>query len=253
MNQEELKKSLTELIDETISEIEDLKKSDRFSASEIKIEGPGDGIDGKPANGELDAKKADDEKKDEDEDEKKKEKSCDEKDDAEKSDVEKGVNDEAEKSDAEKSEAEKSEAEKSEIEKGVNEQADPNAGNHQPVAKSEEPSEDEELAKTLDAHEELLKSYVDEKIAPIESKLASILNAVQELAETPVERAGVPAGVKPLQKSAEVEPLTKSEVIDKMWDLKKSGTNVPTEDITRVELGGPADLDGMINKYGLTD
>ena len=248
MNQEELKKSLTELIDETISEIEDLKKSDRFSASEIKIEGPGDGIDGKPANGELDAKKADDEKKDEDEDEKKKEKSCDEKDDAEKSDVEKGVNDEAEKSDAEKSEAEKSE-----IEKGVNEQADPNAGNHQPVAKSEEPSEDEELAKTLDAHEELLKSYVDEKIAPIESKLASILNAVQELAETPVERAGVPAGVKPLQKSAEVEPLTKSEVIDKMWDLKKSGTNVPTEDITRVELGGPADLDGMINKYGLTD
>src|ERR1035437_80967 len=62
---EELKKSLTDLIDETLLELEELKKS-RFSASEIEIKGPGEGIAGKPSNGDLHAKAED---KDEDEDE----------------------------------------------------------------------------------------------------------------------------------------------------------------------------------------
>ena len=39
---EEMMKSLVALIDESLAEIEELKKSDRFSASEVKIEGPGD-------------------------------------------------------------------------------------------------------------------------------------------------------------------------------------------------------------------
>jgi hypothetical protein len=63
---EELRKSLTDLIDETLLELEELKKS-RFSASEIEIKGPGEGIAGKPSNGDLHAKAED--KKDEDEDE----------------------------------------------------------------------------------------------------------------------------------------------------------------------------------------
>ena len=58
---EELKKSLTDLIDETLLELEELKKS-RFSASEIDIKGPGEGIAGKPSNGDLHAKKAEDKK-----------------------------------------------------------------------------------------------------------------------------------------------------------------------------------------------
>src|SRR5271154_4574911 len=64
---EELRKSLTDLIDETLLELEELKKS-RFSASEIDIKGPGEGIAGKPSNGDLHAK-AEDKKDDEEEDE----------------------------------------------------------------------------------------------------------------------------------------------------------------------------------------
>jgi hypothetical protein len=62
---EELRKSLTDLIDETLLELEELKKS-RFGASEIEIKGPGEGIAGKPSNGDLHAK-AEDKKDDEDE------------------------------------------------------------------------------------------------------------------------------------------------------------------------------------------
>src|SRR5665213_284378 len=65
---EQMMKSLVALIDESLAEIEELKKSDRFSASEVKIEGPGTGIAGKPVNG-SGVGKADDDDGDEDEDE----------------------------------------------------------------------------------------------------------------------------------------------------------------------------------------
>ena len=65
---EELRKSLTDLIDETLLELEELKKS-RFSASEIEIKGPGEGIAGKPSNGDLHAKAEDKKDKKDDEDE----------------------------------------------------------------------------------------------------------------------------------------------------------------------------------------
>ena len=63
---EELRKSLTDLIDETLLELEELKKS-RFAASEVKLEGPGEGIAGKPSNGDLHAKKEDKDEDDKDE------------------------------------------------------------------------------------------------------------------------------------------------------------------------------------------
>src|SRR5665213_534417 len=90
-----LTKSLTELIDETLYELDELRKS-RFAASEIKIEGPGDGIAGKPSNGDLHAKKEDKDKDDEDEDEKDEDK-----------DMDKG--------------------------EGQNRQADPDGGHHKPA------------------------------------------------------------------------------------------------------------------------
>jgi hypothetical protein len=66
---EELTKSLSNLIDETLMELEELKKS-RFSASEIEIKGPGEGIAGKPSDGKLKAEKAEDgSEEDEDEEE----------------------------------------------------------------------------------------------------------------------------------------------------------------------------------------
>ena len=51
----ELTKNLTDLIDETMAELEDLKKS-RFAAAEMEIKGPGEGVAGKPSDGELHAK-----------------------------------------------------------------------------------------------------------------------------------------------------------------------------------------------------
>lgn len=256
---EELVKSLTDLIDETIAEIEDLKKSDRFSASEVKIEGPGDGIAGKPVNGELDAKKADDEEEDDEKDEK-----------DEKKEVEKGVNEQADpdaghhqpvaKMDEEVEKGVNELSDKKEVEKGANECADPNAGSHEPVAKEcgmkkseEEEKTEDELAKSIEASETLMKSYIDEKMAPMEEKISSMFDMIKELADTPVERKGVPSGVQPLQKSeAEVESLSKSDVVEKLLELKKSDpSSVPTQDVTRAELGGPADLDDLVNKYNL--
>jgi hypothetical protein len=79
---EQLMKSLVELIDETIAEVEELKKSERFAASGIKM----DGVDGikmagqKDANGGMDKSDDDDaddkdgeeeDKEDEDKDDKK--------------------------------------------------------------------------------------------------------------------------------------------------------------------------------------
>ena len=62
---EKLVKSLTSLIDETIAEIEDLKKS-RFSAAEVKLGGPGeDGIAGKPASGSIGKEEDEEAKKEE--------------------------------------------------------------------------------------------------------------------------------------------------------------------------------------------
>jgi len=98
---EKLKKSLTDLIDETLIELEELKKS-RFDASEVDLKGPGEGIAGKPSNGELDAKKAEHAEKADKEDE------DDDKDDKDDDDMDKG--------------------------EGKNREADPNGGHHKPVA-----------------------------------------------------------------------------------------------------------------------
>ena len=62
---EEMIKSLTSLIDETLEEIEEIKKS-KFAAAEVSLGDSESGMDSKSKNGELDAKKADE---DEDEDE----------------------------------------------------------------------------------------------------------------------------------------------------------------------------------------
>ena len=66
---EEMVKSLTSLIDETLEEIEEIKKS-KFAAAEVSLGDSESGMDRKSKNGDLEAKKADD---DEDEDKEKKE------------------------------------------------------------------------------------------------------------------------------------------------------------------------------------
>ena len=243
---EKLVKSLTSLIDETIAEIEDLKKS-RFSAAEVNLAGPGeDGIAGKPASGCIGKKeeKEDKEEKvaeikaeievegDEDEEEKKKKKL----------EIEKGINEEAAKAEKDKKEDE----EEDEVEKGINEEA---AKAEKEEKEKKQPKEGYEIKKSLEEQEALMKSYVDEKIGGLEEKLAGILKIVEEIGSQPVAKRSY-ANVVPLQKSeGDVEPLSKADVAGKLFELKKSGTYVDSADIIAAETGG--DLQAITSKYNL--
>lgn len=225
-------KRLASLIDETLAELDELKKSDRFSASEIKIEGPGAGIAGKPSDGAIEK---DEDKEEEDEDEKKKkedmEKEEDEKDEDKESDEKKDEMDKAEKSPkAMKKEEKKDDEDEKEEEKK---------------------EEEKEMKKSLKASESLMKSYIDSRISPIESKLETIMSLVKDIANSPVPSRGVSyKNLAPLKKSdSETESLTKSQVVDKLFDLKKSGTRVDTLDIASAELG--TDLAKIMNKYNI--
>lgn len=280
----ELMKSLVDLIDESLAEIEELKKSDRFSASEITM-GDSEGLAGKDKNGSMgkeDAEKADEddsetkkgrqpqEEGDTEEDHDKKKKKDD--DDMDKAD---GKNSEADpnaghhqavskEEDAEKAEddMDKGEMMAGDSDKGSstggsagkNSEADPNAGKHK-MAKSEDEGADfgEELKKSREESEALIKSYIDEKVGGLEAKLAGIADAVKELADSPVPSKGASyKNVTPLTKSEpEGETLSKTEVADKLLELKKSGENVSTEDITSIELGSPGELARIVNKYNI--
>jgi len=237
---EEMVKSLTSLIDETLEEIEEIKKS-KFAASEIKL-GEDEGIAGKGKNGSLEAKKKEDKDEEEDEDEEK---------------TEKGENEKAD-SDAGKF------AQAPTVSKGENEKADSDAGKFAQaptVSKKEDKDEDEdedekedfkEMKKSIDANESLMKSYVDGKMSSLEEKLSKMAAAIEALADAPVGRKGIPAGIAPLQKSAqEVEPMEKSVIADKLFELKKSGESVESTDIFRVETGSLATANEIATKYGL--
>lgn len=238
-----LTKSLTDLIDETLQELDELRKS-RFAASEIKIEGPGDGIAGKPSDGDLHAKKGENEaakaedKKEDDKDEDKKE---------DKKDMEKGANDEAEK--AEKAEAmDKKEDKKDEDSKG---------GDKHEAKERKAIGELADLAgmkKSLEDSESLMKSFVEQRVKPLEDKLSTILELVNKIADQPVAPKGVTARAPAaLLKSADEgasEPLSKSVVAGKLFELKKSGTKVDSLDITKAEMG--QDLQQIAKKYEIS-
>lgn len=218
LNDKELVKSLTSLIDDTLQEIEEIKKS-KFAASEIKIEGPGDGIAGKPVNGDLHAKKED---KDEDKEEKE-EKDSDDMDKAE--------------------EACKAE-DKKEDEKDEDEDK---------KKKEDKKEEVVEMKKSLEASEELMKSYVDTKFSALEERLSKMASAIEAMANAPVARKGIPAGIQPLSKSTdEIAPLSKSVVTDRLFELKKSGKYVDSSDIFKLETTkNYNEVLEIANKYGV--
>lgn len=297
---EALKKSLTDLIDETLLELEELKKS-RYSAEEIQLKGPGEGIAGKPANGDLKAKKAEDEDEEHDEDEdeedvEKADEDGDEEDDEDSDDVEKADEDEDEEDD-----------EDEEVEKGDDDSADlshessrklksmkegPKSSevlseleetpvpsrakkpSKKDMRKSDkEPHKDDpkheekekklarklldmhkkEVEKSLEESETLLKSAIEERVRPLEDKISTIYDLVRQIAEQPVPSKGTSARAVPLMKSAEDfngEVLTKSEVASRLFQLKKSGTNVDSADIARAEMGH--DLNKIVEKYNIS-
>lgn len=223
---EEMVKSLTSLIDETLEEIEEIKKS-KFAASEISLGDDKSGIADKSKNGKLEAKKAEDDEDEDEEDE--------DSDDMDKADWAKKSDcmDKAEEDDEEHEEKESKKHEKKE-------------------SKKEEMKEMREMKKSLEYTETLMKSYVDERFSTLEKTISKLAAAVEAIADAPVQRKGVPAGVTALHKSSEeVEPLSKSEVANKLFELKKTGKSVDSADIFKVETGNNLTVLEIANKYGL--
>lgn len=237
-----LQKSLTDLIDETLMELDELRKS-RFAASEIKIEGPGDGIAGKPSDGKLDAAKAEDEKDEKDKDKKDMEKAEDKKDDK-KSDEDKAE-------DMDKKEDKDDKDDKDE-DKEPHKDDPKHEEKEKKIAKDLLDMHKGELKKSLESSESLMKSYVEERVKPLEDKLSTILDLVNKIADAPVAPKGATARVAPLLKSADegAEPLSKAQVASKLFELKKSGTRVDSLDITKAEMG--QDLQQIAKKYEIS-
>lgn len=236
-----LQKSLTDLIDETLMELDELRKS-RFAASEIKIEGPGDGIAGKPSDGKLDAAKADDNK---DEKDKKDEDKKDEKD-----------MDKAEASDDKKEDKEEDMDKKEDKDEEKKKKDKDAKGGDEHEAKERKAIGDlaelADMKKSLDASESLMKSFVESRVAPLEAKLSTILDLVNKIADAPVAPKGSTARATPLLKSADegAEPLSKAQIASKLFELKKSGTRIDSLDITKAEMG--QDLQQIAKKYEIS-
>jgi len=228
---EEMVKSLTSLIDETLEEIEEIKKS-KFAASEISLGDDKSGVADKSKNGKLEAKKAEDEDEDEEEEEDEDmDKADDEDEDEESDDMDKAdCMDKAEDEDEEHEEKESKKHEKKEPKK----------------------EEMKEMKKSLKNSESLMKSYVDERFSSLEKTISKLAAAVEAIADAPVQRKGIPAGVAPLRKSSEeTESLSKSEVANKLFELKKTGKHVDSADIFKVETGNNLTVLEIANKYGL--
>ena len=231
-----LQKSLAELIDETLAEIETLKKSERYSAHEIELGEP-------KANGSMETssvQKAD--KKDEEDEEEKEE------DEAKKSD------DDDDEDDMAKAEDDCKKADEA-CEKAMKKyemcKAEAEHKKKMFAMKKGEASKEEKEDKKDDKEEKELKKSIDARVAPLEAKISDVLAAVKRLAEAPVPARGTSyRSVQPLAKSNDVEPLSKAAVVNRLVDLKKSGTNVASEDVISLETGS-GDVQAIANKYGI--
>jgi hypothetical protein len=305
MSQEKIRKSLSALIDETLAELEELKKS-RLEAEEIDLHSGKDGtMHGHPANGSLKAESVE-EDKDEDEmdhdedgvnrkaapkrgehveaesvakDEDKEEEDEDDEEDYEE-DVKK--EEEAQKglgwrpsqagpskagrlrgkmggasspADAASTSMTSAVSKEEGDEEGVNRKAAPKRGKHveaQSVSK-EESKEDGSpwLKKSLQEQESLMKTFVEERVKPIESKLETLMALVKKIADQPEPpKAATYRSIVPLAKTdGSSEPLTKAMVVNKLLELKKSGVEVDSLDVVKADLN--QDLEGLARKYKL--
>ena len=240
-----LAKSLTDLIDETLAEIEALKKSDRFSAEEIELDHGADGSTETHAVSkadEEDEKEEDKEDEEEHEDEaekaehayKKAEEECEKAEKAYKEAMKKREMCKAEH-DKHMGKADEEDEEEAEKAEGVNEMA----------------KEDKE--KKMKKMEKKLAKSIEARVAPLESQISQVLEAVKKLADAPVPARGATyKNVQPLAKgSVEAEPLNKSQVLGELITLKKSGKEVPTEDVLKAEIGSASELQEIATKYGI--
>jgi hypothetical protein len=251
---EEMVKSLTSLIDETLEEIEEIKKS-KFAASEISLGDDKSGIADKSKNGKLEAKKAEDEDEEEDEEDEDDMDKADCMDKADDMDKAEDEEDEDEDEEDEDDDMEKSLSDWKELKipskKELKQAKKPDAMGKKIAAKISD-KKDKSVKKSEEAEESLIKSYVDERFSTLEKTISRLVDIVESIADAPVQRRGVPAGVAPLHKSQEeIAPLSKSQVANQLFELKKTGKSVDSADIFKVETGNEITVLEIANKYGL--
>jgi flagellar biosynthesis GTPase FlhF len=240
-----MEKGLLDLIDETIHEVEELIKS-RMSAVEGKIGDSDSGMAGMDANGELESSKKsehEEEEKDKKEEEEEKEK--------ESSEMEKAEDEEEKKEEKEDEEKEKEDEEKEEEDEEEKKKKHPYKEETKEAAKEILEMHKSSLNKSLKKTETLLKSYVDERIKPIEEKLSSLLDVVNKIANQPLPQKGFSVKTSVLAKSSHSGEtvLSKSELVNKLLELKKSGHKVDTLDIAKVDTG--LELQQIAEKYNI--
>jgi hypothetical protein len=238
MNQD-LAKSLTELIDETLAELEDLRKS-RFDAEEIDM--------GSDPNGEM--KKEEDKKEDEEKEEDEKAEKAEDKEEDKKED------EKAEK--AEDKEEDEEESEEDEMKKADEECAKAEKMYKECMAKRDQLAEKIKMKKGESKPAEMKKSTqenseIESLKKTFEAKLAEIADTVKKLADQPAPARGVSyKDIQPLAKGiSDAEPLSKTKVLNDLVTLKKSGKEVSTEDVLRAELGSQGDLQEIASKYSI--
>jgi hypothetical protein len=96
-----------------------------------------------------------------------------------------------------------------------------------------------------------MKTFVEERVKPIESKLETLMALVKKIADQPEPpKAATYRSIVPLAKTdGSSEPLTKAMVVNKLLELKKSGVEVDSLDVVKADLN--QDLEGLARKYKL--
>lgn len=262
---EELIKSLTDLIDETLHELDELKKSSKYTATEVKLDGPGESLNAKNVGGDKSADGGIDGVKKEEKEEKSpfepkeepKEGEKDEDEDEKKKKAKKDAKPEMKEEKDEKPAFMKEEDEKHEEHEKKESKSEEKKEHEAPAGepeKKEEPKGEDHYFKLFKKHEQemndLTKSVIDSRVAPLEQKLETVLELVNKIAGQPNAPKGVSArDVVPLNKSEDNSSLAKGEIADKLFALKKSGTVVASEDFVKIDLG--QDLENIVKKYNL--
>ena len=242
-NTEAMAKSLTDLIDETLQELEEMKKGGRMEPETITM--------GHDANGEMKKEEDGDKEEDEEENDKaeKAEKDYDkDEDDKEDDKAEKaeGANQMVKAEDVSKAEMKMKKAQaKFEMRKADYEMKKAMCATGSKGGKGEN---EKAMAKTAEA-----PVQVSTQTESLEARLNELTTLVKKIADAPVPARGQTyRDVQPLAKSAEeIQPLVKSNVMNALFELKKSGKDVTAEDMFKAETGGSAELAAIANKHGI--
>lgn len=255
--EQELLKSISALLDETIKEVETLAKGE-VSFSDLKLQ-PDEQGDmpanaGQPSDDAAGLKKEDEEeKKEEEKEEEKKDEPKPFEGEEKKEEVEKAIPEDLNEAKDEPKEEEK----KDEKEEDKDEDEDEMPKFERMlgkamlkmglIKKSEEEVPAEELQKS-EEEEDLLKTELkarDVKIEALTKTIEGLTKQVSDISSRPAPRKAV-TGLKAIAKSDSdmgTEPLAKGQVLSKLLDLQKSGDKRVTPVlITKFEQTGDADL-----------